>query len=453
MTISLPHLYDPRDYQLPVWRAMDDKRRALWVMHRRGGKDKTCFNKLICKAAETPANYAYYFPTATLGRKALWKNVDVTNKLRVIDHIPKGLLKKQPNETNMMIELVNGSTIQVLGTDNLDVVGGNYYGMVFSEYQNQNPLAWDYSRPILAENGGFAWFNGTPRGENHFFDLLKTNRANPDWFTQVLTVEDTGAVSREDIEAERRAGMSEAMIRQEFYCDFSVANENAIYGRYMSDAMAQGRIGEFPVDGRSPVHTFWDLGGKRNTVVWYGQRLPFGRFRWLDVDYGLDMTLPERWAHMQAKGYAFGNHYLPHDAHQDSRTGRTFLQDAQDAGMRNLVVVPRIPEVWQGIDYVAQLFPTFEFRLPACEIGVKGLKAYESAPDTSSGIVRNIPLHTWASHIADALRTMAEADVRGLIPSNVTGGTPSVWRGRNALDDDDDRPRRRVAKFQFVGRR
>ena len=424
MTIELPHLYSPREYQLAVWRAMDAKKRVDWVMHRRGGKDKTFFNKLICKAAETPANYAYYFPTATLGRKALWKNVDVKNSLRVIDHIPKGLLKRQPNETNMMIELHGGSTIQVLGTDNLDVVGGNYFGMVFSEYQNQNPLAWEYSRPILVENGGFAWFNGTPRGENHFYEMLKVNRSNPDWFTQVLTVDDTGAVSKADIEAERRAGMSEAMIRQEFYCDFSVANENAIYGRWLSDALAEQRIGDFPVDGRSPVHTFWDLGGPRNTVVWYGQRLPFGRWRWIDCDYGLDLTLPERFAHMQAKGYSYGKHFFPHDAKQTSRTGFTFEHDARNVGFKNIVVVPPIQDVWQGIDYVRGLFPSFEFRLPACELGVKGLKGYESAPDTSTGIVRNQPLHNWASHVADGMRTMAEADAMGLVDKAFSSNEP-----------------------------
>lgn len=427
---------------------MDAKKRVLWVMHRRGGKDKTCFNKLICRAAETPANYAYYFPTATLGRKALWKNVDVTNGMRVIDHIPKDLLKKAPNETNMMIELHGGSTIQVLGTDNLDVVGGNYYGVVFSEYQNQNPLAWDYTRPILAENGGFAWFNGTPRGENHFFDMLRTNSDNPDWFCQVLSVNDTNAISSADIAAERRSGMSEPMIRQEFFCDFSTANENAIYGRNMNAVLADQRIGAFPIDGRSPVHTFWDLGGPRNTVVWYGQRLPFGAFRWIDCDYGLDLTLIERKAHMAAKGYDYGKTFFPHDARQTARTGRTFEQDAVDAGFKNIVVVPPIPDIWQGIDYVRQLFSTFEFRTPACDIGIKGLKAYESAPDSSSGVVRNVPLHTWASHIADGLRTMAEAERLGLVPNE-----GMKTHTRKLRDDDEDGPRKvRVAQFSFQGR-
>ena len=414
--IELPHRYDPRGYQLDAWRAMDEFKRCILVWHRRAGKDKLCFNKLICKAIETPANYAYYFPTAKLGRKALWKNFDVSNGMAVIDHIPQGILKKKPNQTEMMIELINGSTIQVLGTDNLDVVGGNYHGVVFSEYSLQNPLAWEYTRPILLENGGWSWKNGTPRGENHLYDLLKTNRENPNWFTQVLSIKETKAVTEAQIDEERRSGRSESRIRQEYYCDFSVANERAIYGRFLSDAQNQGRIGGFPVDGRAPVFTFWDLGSPRNTVVWYGQPLAYGVMRWIDCDYGLELTLAERVAHMNKKGYNLDKHFLPHDAKQTARHGKTFEQDAREAGLRNIVVVPQTADVWTGINRVAQLMPSFEFRTPACDVGIKGLKAYESAPDSSSGIIRNEPLHTWASHIADGIRTYAEAETHGLLP-------------------------------------
>jgi len=416
--IELPHLYTPRDYQLEAWRAMDGRKRVLLVWHRRGGKDKLCFNKIICRAIEQMGNYAYYFPTAKLGRKALWKNVDVKAGMRVIDHIPKGILIKPPNQTEMMVELINGSTIQILGTENLDVVGGNYAGVVFSEYQNQNPLAWDLTRPILAENGGFAWFNGTPRGENHLHELLKCNVTNPTWFTQVLSCETTGAITQADIEEERRSGMSDALIRQEFYCDFSATNEAAIYGHEMTKAMIEGRIGGFPVDGNSPVHTFWDLGGPLNTVVWYGQRLPFGRWRWLRCDYGLNLTLAQRVAHMNSLGYDFGSHFFPHDANQTARTGHTFATEAREAGLKNIVVVPPISDVWLGINAVQAIFNSFEFSTPACDIGIKGLKAYESAPDTSRGVTVNKPLHTWASHIADGVRTMGEADKLGLIPGN-----------------------------------
>src|SRR6185503_8915871 len=166
---------------------------------------------------ETMANYAYYFPTATLGRKAMWDNIDANSGMRVIDHIPEQLVAKK-NEQQMKITLANGSTIQILGTDNLDVVGGNYYGVIFSESAQHNPLAWDYIRPILAENGGWALFNGTPRGKNWFYRLYNMAVGNGEWFCQRLSIDDTGVLTPEDIEEERRSGMSEEMVRQEFYC-------------------------------------------------------------------------------------------------------------------------------------------------------------------------------------------------------------------------------------------
>ena len=55
MTIELPYRYDPRPYQIPAWRAMDDYKRVLMVWHRRAGKDKLCLNKLVARAAETKA--------------------------------------------------------------------------------------------------------------------------------------------------------------------------------------------------------------------------------------------------------------------------------------------------------------------------------------------------------------------------------------------------------------
>ena len=64
----------------------------------------------------------------------------------------------------------------------------SYYavGVVFSEYSLADPAAWDYVRPILAENGGWAVFIFTPRGRNHGHALLEMARRNPAWFAQVV---------------------------------------------------------------------------------------------------------------------------------------------------------------------------------------------------------------------------------------------------------------------------
>jgi hypothetical protein len=77
---------------------------------------------------------------------------------KFLDHIPREI-RVRTNETDMLIELDNGSIIQIVGSDNYDsLMGSNPVGCVFSEYSLQDPRAWEFIKPILRENGGWALF-------------------------------------------------------------------------------------------------------------------------------------------------------------------------------------------------------------------------------------------------------------------------------------------------------
>jgi len=191
------------------------------VWHRRSGKDKVCFNYMIKKACERVGTYFYFLPEYSQAKKVIWENID-NDGFRMLDHIPAELLKKKPNDTELKAELVNGSIIQLIGADNFEKsgVGTNPVGIVMSEYSVNKPEVWNFIRPILTINGGWAIFNFTPRGQNHAFKMLELAKGNPEWFTQVLTVDDTGVLTAEDIDRERAEGMPEAMIDQEYFCKF-----------------------------------------------------------------------------------------------------------------------------------------------------------------------------------------------------------------------------------------
>jgi hypothetical protein len=45
-------------------------------------------------------------------------------------------------------------------------------------------------------------------------------------------------------------------------------------------------------------------------------------------------------AYLLAKGYLFGSHYLPHDAMATLHSGKTFLNELVEVGLRNCKVVP-----------------------------------------------------------------------------------------------------------------
>lgn len=165
MKIQIPYHFTPRSYQLPFLDAMDSGcKRACWVVHRRGGKDKTALNYTVSQAFRRVGTYYHCLPTYNQGRRVIWDARD-KDGFKFTDHLPLPL-RKSTNNTEMKIELINGSIWQIIGADNYDaVVGANPVGIVFSEWavSDNYPKAWEYFRPMLAENGGWAVFIYTPR--------------------------------------------------------------------------------------------------------------------------------------------------------------------------------------------------------------------------------------------------------------------------------------------------
>ncbi|MFI5223960.1 MAG: hypothetical protein ACHQX3_06930, partial [Nitrospirales bacterium] len=176
--IKLPFNWQARDYQQPTWsylRSKIPRKRAVFVCHRRGGKDLLGVNHIACSAFERMGAYWHLFPEFKQARAAIWNGITSEGEpgneghkgTRFLDHIPKELIDRT-YENEMRIKFVNGSNYYLVGSDNYDgLVGTNPVGIVLSEYSLQDPAAWHYLSPILAENGGWALFIYTFRGRNH----------------------------------------------------------------------------------------------------------------------------------------------------------------------------------------------------------------------------------------------------------------------------------------------
>lgn len=422
--ISLPHRFDPRGYQLPLYRAMDGGcLRGIQVWHRRAGKDKTDFNYVVKRAARERGAYYYYFPTMAQGRKILWEGMDRSG-MPFLHHIPPELLAGRPDNQEMKLTLVNGSIIRVVGTDRTEVVGPNPRGCVFSEFSLQNPRAWNYVRPILAENGGWAIFNFTPRGRNHAWRLLRMAKGNPGWFTQLLTVDDTGAISKEAIEDERRAGMSEDLIQQEFYCSFDLGMEGAYYAKILTAIAAKGQVGRCPYDPAVPVYTVWDLGVGDSTAIWFVQFV--GQEIHLIGYYEASGEPLEHYAKViKAKGWLYAKHLVPHDANARSlQTGRSLVDLAKLLGL--VLEVQPATGVEYGIEVVRGLLGRCWFDEVDAAAGLEALEQYRKAvnerlSDEQHTTFMDHPLHDWTSHGADAFRVMAvyyRQAIQGLFDTN-----------------------------------
>jgi phage terminase large subunit len=127
------------------------------------------------------------------------------------------------NESELSIELKNGSTISLKGAENYDSLRGSSISyVVLDEVSEIPPNAWtEVIRPALADQQGSALFIGTPKGKGNWsYDLYNMKQEQPDiWNSFQFTTLDGGRVSAEEIE-QARADMSERQFRQEFMATF-----------------------------------------------------------------------------------------------------------------------------------------------------------------------------------------------------------------------------------------
>jgi phage terminase large subunit len=410
MEITLPYQYEPRPYQLPVLQALDSGyNRIIQRWHRRCGKDKTDINIIGKKHVERVGGYYYFFPTYKQGKKILWEGID-KDGFRFIHHFPKQLIESIDN-TEMKIRFVNGSLFQIIGIENIDsVVGTNPVGCVFSEYSLQNPKGWDFIRPILAENGGWAIFNWTPRGKNHAYDLEEMAKADPEhWFIHVLTVDDTKIISPEVLEQERREIIAkhgdDALFRQEYYCSYTAAIMGAYYAKQYEEAERAGRFTNVPYDSALPVHTVWDLGIDDAMAVGFYQAVGLERRK---IDY-LEVTgqgLPQVIKAIKEKPYIYGKHFAPHDIKvRELGTGKSRLEVAESLGIK-FELVPNI-SVQDGIEAGRRFFLKLWVDKTNCKDWLRAIPQYTKEYDEDKHIFKDKPRHDWTSHGADEHRYAA----------------------------------------------
>ncbi len=431
--ITLPYGFKPREYQIPVLAAFDKGiKRIIQMWHRRGGKDKLDINIIARAMQEKVGIYYYMLPTYSQGKKVIWEGIG-KDGFKYIDHFPEALRDGKPNDTEMKIKYKNGSIFQVIGTDNIDrIVGTNPIGCVFSEYSLQNPRAWEFIRPILRENEGWAIFNFTPRGKNHAYDLYNMAVENPQWYVSKLTVHDTGILTEQDIEEERKAGMFEEMIQQEFYCSFTASIIGAYYAKEYDEAERKGRFGNVDYDPHALVHTVWDLGIADAMSIGFFQVINT-EVHMIDYYEGSNQGFAHFAKEIKNKEYVYGRHFAPHDIKQrELMTGKTRLETAKELG----ILFDQVPMVGvqEGIDHARRMFKKLWVDKDKCKDWLRLIPQYTKEYDENKKIFKDRPLHDWTSHGADMFRYAS------LVIDKMTNETSEQMIGQQLLDEMDFDP-------------
>ena len=415
-TITLPaNSWRPRDYQLPAWKYLErGGKRAICIWHRRAGKDDVCLHWAASSAMQRVGNYWHMLPEASQARKAIWEAVNPHTGLRRIDEAFPRELRETTREQEMMIRFVNGSTWQVVGSDNYNsLVGSPPIGIVFSEWALADPASWAYLRPILLENDGWALFITTPRGRNHAARFYFGAKDDPLWFTDIRKATDTSVFTADQLDQElneyiREFGPDEGESRfnQEYLCDFEAAIPGAYYARLMRQAEEDGRIGNVPYEPSLPVYISWDLGVGDSTALWFAQVL--GReVRLIDYYETSGVGLDHYVKMLREKPYVYANDILPHDIEvRELSSGKSRLETLYSLGRRDARVLGNV-KVDDGINAARNLIPRCWFDARRCERGIDALRQYRREWDDKNKVFKPRPLHDWTSHPADSFRYLA----------------------------------------------
>ena len=392
--IKIP--YKPRPLQREVHKSL--KRFNVLVCHRRFGKSVLAINELILHAVNNPNHkLAYIAPTYRQGKAIAWDYLKQYTK-------PLMYFGGDKNETELRIDLWNGSKIQIYGADNNDSLRGlGFHGVIMDEYAIMAPRTWtEIVRPAISDTLGWVIFIGTPMGHNQFWEVYDyALRGHKDWFGKLYRASETGVIPDDELK-QAASIMTEEQYNQEFECSFTAAVSGSYYGKLMTKADNENRIGPVPVDSNVGVETWWDLGIGDSTAIWFAQRVG-EEVHLIDYYENSGESLMHYADVLEDKGYAYSRHIAPHDIQaRELGTGKSRLEVSQELGIM-FEVAPRL-EVDHGIESVRNALPYCWFDREKCKLGIDALRQYRKQWDEKNQVFKNKPLHDWCSHSADAFR-------------------------------------------------
>ncbi len=214
MTVQSPEPLTLRWAQGEVFN--NSSRFRVLVAGRRFGKSYLSCIELLKAAIERPGEtYFYCAPTYRMAKDIAWKEI---KRL-----VPKTWIKAK-NETDLKIDLINGSCIELKGTENaMALRGRSLAGVVLDEAAFMDSEVWfEVIRPALADKQGWTLFISTPDGTaSWFYDLwcYVPEDETGEWARWSYTTIDGGNVPAEEVEA-ARAQLDQRTFRQEFEASF-----------------------------------------------------------------------------------------------------------------------------------------------------------------------------------------------------------------------------------------
>jgi hypothetical protein len=179
---------------------------------------------LLCHAASARGRLCYYIgPTERQAKEMGW---------RTLKQLVPAVLMRRMRESELEIELVNGSSIKVHGPQSLRGTGLDF--AVLDECAYMPAELWpEVVRPMLADREGRALLSSTPRGFNHFYDLYHEVQSRTDSAAFRYPTAEGGYVSANEL-ALLRSTMDPKLYAQEIEASFELQS-GRVYHAFSRD--------------------------------------------------------------------------------------------------------------------------------------------------------------------------------------------------------------------------
>jgi len=417
--------FRPHQLEVQIKLFIEGVKRFFLVRPRRSGKEVESWNLLVQASLETPGLYLMIYPTNVRARIVLWDGAIMLpngNSLKFIDMIPKRFISNL-NQQEMTIKLNNGSVIKVLGSD-IDpdkLRGVNVRGAVFSEYAFSDPRVLNILMPVFRQNDGWFILQTTFNGMNHAYSYMKEVQDNPAWYCRIDSIEtlvdENGDryITDEMIEEDRKSGMPEYLIQQEYYSVVMANHEILYFSNEMAMVHNDGKLIDDLMIPNSRVRLFMDLGwNDTNTCVlaqFDHQINPYviGYHECNNKPLEYYIRWAESFCIKRGLVLASDGVFAPHDGQKhDVGSGKNIVDFGQDLGY-TVQIVPKPSSKMNAIQSSRRMLYRTKFNKQETHRLIECLSNYSKEFDSKKGVYKDSPLHNFASHGYDGFQTMVLA--------------------------------------------
>lgn len=355
-------------------------------------------------AVEQPGRYWIIAPTYTQAKSIYWRGLLFSKDPNDTTAIPRDIIAKV-NESELIITLFNGSTIELKGADNPDSLrGAGIKGAVLDEYAFwTDPDAWQYViQPALSDSGGWAVFISTPNGLNHFHELALHAQAHAGWSYHHATIWDNPNIAQEE-KLRLQSELDEDTWAQEYLGEF-----RKMKGLVYPEFNQEDHI--LPADFEPPLGGTWAMGIDPGTANAFAGAFFFIDWdnNWYLMDEVYERGLTTEQVYLRLKQKMGGNYFSVKVA--DSAAAQTIL-DLN--AIHNLGVNPIIKErdsIQEGIRLNRELLKIQEgtgkpkfFVMPHCRNFIQEIESYRYPEEKPNQSVKEDPIKA-NDHLMDAWR-------------------------------------------------